>query len=223
MASTPTPRTRRTQAQRTNETRRLLLDATVDALVEVGFKATTTTEVTHRAGVSLGALLHHFPTKADLLAAAVVHSFDRRIEEYGLLIASLDPSQDRLDVAIDLLWSMYSRPTLTAWQELWIAARTDPDLAVAVVEIDKQFMAASQRLYTELFPADERAEGPLSTQIGLHIVYALLSGLAMSRSIDGYEPHPTQAVLDAFKQMLRLTLAATQPTSSPPPTRGTSS
>ncbi|MFD3701862.1 TetR/AcrR family transcriptional regulator [Nocardia sp. NPDC058658] len=62
-------RTRRTQVERREETRRILLDAAFDALVEFGFRGTTTSEVAHRAGVSLGALLHHFPTKAELLTA----------------------------------------------------------------------------------------------------------------------------------------------------------
>ena len=193
-------RTRRTQAERTDATRRLLLGATLESLVEAGFKGTTTTEVARRAGVSMGALLHHFPTKADLLTAAIVHSFDRRLEEYRLLIAGLDPSADKLDAAIDLLWSMYSRPTVTAWRELWVAARTDPALAAAVIDIDRQFMAASQQVYAELFPVDESADSPSDSRIGLHVVYALLDGLATSRSIDGYEPHPTEAVLSVLKR-----------------------
>ncbi|MGF2951529.1 TetR/AcrR family transcriptional regulator, partial [Mycobacterium sp. THU-M116] len=72
------PRPRRTQAQRSSETKAALLDATLDLLVESGYKATTLTAVAHRAKVSLGALLHHFPTKNDLLVAAIGHAFERR-------------------------------------------------------------------------------------------------------------------------------------------------
>ncbi|MFC3966360.1 TetR/AcrR family transcriptional regulator [Nocardia jiangsuensis] len=178
-------------------------------MVEVGFKATTTTEVAHRAGVSLGALLHHFPTKADLLTGAVAHSFGRRIEDYGLLMADLDPGADRLDAAIDLLWSMYARPTFTAWHELWVAARTDPDLAAPMIELDRQFMMASERVYAELFPTTENAQGKLDMEIGLHLVYALLAGLSTSQSIPGYEPLRTSEILDTFKAMLRVHLGAT--------------
>jgi AcrR family transcriptional regulator len=52
---------RRTQAERREQTRTALLDATVSCLVDLGFSATTTTEVTRRAGVSLGAVMHDFP------------------------------------------------------------------------------------------------------------------------------------------------------------------
>ena len=51
--------TRRTQAERTATTRAALLAATVDVLVERGYRATTTQDVARRAGVSYGALLHH--------------------------------------------------------------------------------------------------------------------------------------------------------------------
>ncbi|MEU4318134.1 TetR/AcrR family transcriptional regulator [Nocardia fluminea] len=210
----PPPRIRRTQAERTADTRRALLDATFDALVEVGFKATTTTEVAHRAGVSLGALLHHFPTKADLLTGAVTHSFGRRIEEYGLLMADLDPTTDKLDAAIDLLWSMYARPTFIAWHELWVAARTDPDLAAPMIEIDRQFMVASELLYTQLFPATDDAAGKLDKVIGLNLIYAMLTGLATARSIPGYEPFRTEEVLDAFKAMIRAYLSTASSTST---------
>ena len=50
-----------------------LLEATVELLVEKGYAGTSTTLVSERAGVSRGAQLHHFPTKQDLVVAAVQH------------------------------------------------------------------------------------------------------------------------------------------------------
>ena len=58
--------------------RQRLLDATVECLVEHGWSGTSTTLVSQRAGVSRGAQLHHFPTKADLVLAAVEHLSDAR-------------------------------------------------------------------------------------------------------------------------------------------------
>ncbi|MHC9296110.1 TetR/AcrR family transcriptional regulator [Mycobacterium sp. LTG2003] len=198
---------RRTQAERSAHTRRALLDATFEALVEVGFKGTTTAEVAHRAGVSIGALQSHFRTKTELLTAAVVHSFDRRIEEFGVLMAGLDPSADKLDAAIDLLWSMFSRSTFTAWHELWVAARTDSELARAVIDIDRQFADACDRMYAEMFPRGDA--GPaLNSRTGVHMVFALMNGLAVGTSIKGYDPYPADEVLAAFKSVIRPLLTA---------------
>lgn len=207
----PATRRRRTQAERTAETRRALLDATLDALVEVGFKGTTTTEVARRAGLSVGALQGHFPTKTELLTAAVEYSLNRRIEEFEVLIAGLDPATDRLDKldeAIDLLWSMFSGSTFTAWHELWAAARTDPDLAPAVIETDRQFAEACDRVYSELLAPDGPA-GAETPRIGPQMVFALMDGLATARSIDGYEPLATDDILAAFKVLIRPLLSTT--------------
>ena len=77
------------QQDRSRLTQRRLLDATVECLIEVGWAATTTTLVADRAGVSRGAQLHHYPTKATLVLAAVEHLIQRRGEELEAEAATL--------------------------------------------------------------------------------------------------------------------------------------
>jgi AcrR family transcriptional regulator len=209
-------RSRRTQAERTATTRGALLEATLQALVDVGFKGTTTTEVARRARVSLGALQGQFPTKSELLAAAVTYSLDRRVEEFGVLMAGLDASADTLDEAIDLLWSMFCGSTFTASHELWVAARTDPDLAPAVIDTDTRFAGACENVFAQLFPAGDVAGPSVNPRIGLQMVFALMNGLALARSIEGYEPLATGEVLDAFKTLVR-PLLTTKPNQHPQP------
>jgi AcrR family transcriptional regulator len=198
--------TRRTQAERRAHTRGALLEATVGCLVELGFSGTTTTEVTRRAGVSLGALLHHFPSKADLLAAAVGHVLERRQAEFRKSMADLDPGVDRVEAAIDMLWSAFSGPTFTAWLELWVAARTDPELAAAVVAVDEEFLSTSQSLLVELFPP---ADYPDVADFGLPLAFAVMDGAALQRLV----PHDNdgQAAVDALKEVARRLVAEPSP------------
>src|SRR5215207_5035001 len=70
-------RPRRSQEERSTETRGRLLDAAVECLIEFGYSATTTTTVAKRAGVSRGAQLHHYPAKVELLTAAIEHLSNR--------------------------------------------------------------------------------------------------------------------------------------------------
>src|SRR4051794_16014216 len=184
-------RIRRTQAERTATTRAALLDATIECLVERGYRRTTTTEVAHRARLSPGALLHHFPTRADLLCAAVGHLFDQRNAEFRKAMADLAPGADRVDAAIDLLWSNFSGPTFVAWLELWIGARTDPELADAVVRLDREFTDSSEAIFRELF-AEEASANPDLPRIALGLLFSLMDGLALGRVIPGYEPSPAE-------------------------------
>ena len=74
---------RRTQAERTAATRSRLLElATIDCLIDVGYARATTTLIAERAGrLSREPQLHHFPSKAALVAEAVDHLARRRVEE----------------------------------------------------------------------------------------------------------------------------------------------
>src|SRR5665213_1746323 len=68
-----TPKGRRPQPERRAAMQERLLDATVECLVEVGWARTTLPEVVARADVGRGAQVHHFPTKAALMAAVGEH------------------------------------------------------------------------------------------------------------------------------------------------------
>lgn len=195
-------RVRRTQAERTAATRGALLDATVAALVESGYRRTTTTDVARRAGVSPGALLHHFPTKAELLCAAVGHLFDQRNEEFRKAMADLPPGADRADAAIDLLWSLFSGPTFVAWLELWVAARTDADLAEPLARLDRQFLDSAEQIFREFF-ADEAATDPELARTAVGLVFTLMDGLALCRLVPGYQPIDPAEVLGVFKLLIR--------------------
>lgn len=190
-------RQRRTQAERSATTRAAVLAATTEALVERGYAGTTTTDVARRAGVSAGALLHHFPTKAELLAAAVEHLFDQRIAEFRKAMADLPPEARRVDGALDVLWRMFSGPTFTAWLELWTAARTDRELAPVVVEMDRRFDEASREAFREIFAA-EVAAAPDLPRLAVGLSYAFLSGLALARQVPGYDPAPAEELLSLF-------------------------
>lgn len=190
--------------ERTAATRAALLDATVACLVELGYSKTTTTEVTRRAGVSQGALLHHFPTKADLLVAAVEHVCEQRSEAYRKAMANLDPAADRLDESIDLLWEAMSGPAFAAWAELWVAGRSDPELRQAVVAMDQRFTRVAKAIYTELFPHEAAGEADQLFAVGVQLTFALMDGMALARLHPPYSPYPADHLLAALKHISRM-------------------
>jgi AcrR family transcriptional regulator len=126
----------RTQQQRRDETRRAILDAAVDSLIELGFARTTTLEVQKRADVSRGALLHHFPSKAGLLAATIEHLAEMRGRELRALEVKLPSGKARAGAAIDYLWESFNGPLFHVAMDLRSASRTDPELrkALAITE-----------------------------------------------------------------------------------------
>ena len=196
-------RPRRTQAERSATTRAHLLDATIECLFRLGYARTTTTEIAERAGVSRGAQLHHFPTKADLVTAAVEHLFERRHQEFLSRMATLPAGADRPAHAIDLLWSMFSGPTFYAWLELVVAARTDAELRRSVAAIGERFRHTIDATFAQLFPPPDQPDFFYGT--APHFVFALLDGLALARIVADGDERCLQA-LDALKALSRLVL-----------------
>lgn len=189
---------RRTQEERSTAMRARLLDATVDCLFELGYANTTTTEIAKRAGVSRGAQLHHFPTKAELVTTAVDHLFARRTEEFRAAFTTLPAKANRGKAAIELLWSMVSGPTFYAWLELMVAARTDPELRATVSAMAQRFVETVQRTFHELFPRPA-TPGPLF-DIAPAFAFALLQGLALDGMLRKGDPRMGE-VLAALKAL----------------------
>ena len=170
----------RTQQERSATTRTKLLDATIEALVEQGYARTSTTDICRRAGVSRGAQLHHYPTKASLMASAVEHLFERRHGEFRALLDKLPESPDRVSKAFKALWKIYSGPTLCAWMELVVAARTDPELRRPVAEVNARFTAQAETTFKRLFSQTE----PAQVRPFARLAMATLDGLALNHVLE---------------------------------------
>jgi len=198
---------RRTQEERSAATRARLLDATIECLDQLGYSRTTTTEIAERAGVSRGAQLHHFPTKAELVTTAVEHLFRRRDAEFRAAFRKLPEGTDRDRAAIDLLWSMVSGPTFHAWLELAVAARTDAHLRETVAAITRRFVENVGRTFHELFPAPESPN--VFFEIAPTFAFALMEGLALGQIVLDDEERRTQ-VLEVLKALAGLAFPPTK-------------
>jgi AcrR family transcriptional regulator len=146
------------QADRSRAMRARLLEATVDLLVERGFAGTSTTLVSERAGVSRGAQLHHFPTKNDLVVAAVEHLTERRGAELAEAVAQLPAGGRRTRAVVEMLGD-FSSPVFAAALELWVAARTDAELLAAVGPLEQRVGREAHRMTVAALGADESRPG----------------------------------------------------------------
>jgi AcrR family transcriptional regulator len=214
----------RTQQQRREETRRALLDAAVESLIEVGFARTTTLEVQRRADVSRGALLHHFPSKAELLVASVDHLAEMRARELKAFASQLppegtEPAPDgaprraseqvaggdaRTGAVLDLLWQCFSGTFFKVSMELRTAARTDPELrrvlTVAERSLRDRIVAQSRTLFGRTV-----AEHP-GLERALDMTLQLMIGAAMSAVLHGETSHLDDLIED-WKTMFPFVLA----------------
>ena len=203
----------RTQAQRRDEMRKALLDAAVASLVELGFARTTTLEVQRRAGVSRGALLHHFPSKAQLLVATIAHLAEMRGRDLKQRAAELPAGPARIDAVLELLWESFAGPMFQVAIELRAAARTDPELRSALTPAERLVRDGIIHQTTALFGGDvaSRPGYAVAVDLTLH----LMIGAATTACLHGEEARV--AMLIHHWKSLFPTLVAREPATTTRP------
>jgi AcrR family transcriptional regulator len=191
-------RPRLRQDEKSAETRRRLLDAAIECLVERGYANITSSEIAERAGLSRGAQLYHFPTKEDLLTRAVEHLFDLMFADLREKVASMRDAEDRRDAAIDLLWKLAQGRLYRAWVELILASRTDVFLLGAVRAVNNRFTDYIEKTFPEIFGVaadrDELRMAPFA------VIFAL-EGMALEG--DALEPATAERTIKSLKFLLR--------------------
>jgi AcrR family transcriptional regulator len=194
-----TPHERQSQADRVEAMRARLLDATIDCLAASGYGNLSTNDVVRRAGVSRGALAHHFPSKTDLVVAAGQRLIDERAQEFRQLFSDLPPEERTISRALDVLWSFFESTTFAAIVELDVAARTHRELRRSLAGTPEQIAELTRTVFLEWFP--EYVDRPFLDEV-LRAIVALFSGLALEGMLDDDPLGRRKAVRDLLASLL---------------------
>lgn len=172
---------RPTQRERREATVGKLLDATIDALYELGYARTSIQEICRRAGVSHGGLFRHFDTRLDLVAAAADEVGSRLVAQFRAAIATATGQQDVLVAALRELRAQALSPLTAVWHEVLGAARTE-------VGLRERFQPVADRVYAKIRAAALELPGieafpPDMLEPALFAVLNLFEGEAMTRPV----------------------------------------
>lgn len=126
-----TPKSRRTREQ--------ILDTAMKLFAELGYDRAGNAAIAEACSLTRGAMLYHFPTREDLVAAAAWHIHRAREVAFEAEAKKLKPGQDALDGAIDAYWRLLSSEPFAAFLALERAARQDDDVARAIHPAQKAF------------------------------------------------------------------------------------
>lgn len=189
------PRGRRTQAERTARTRERILSAVVESIAEVGFGRTTANEIARRAGVTWGAVQHHFGAKDGILEAVLEDSFERFATRLDRIPAE-GPLEERVGLFVDRAWEHFSSPHYRSTLEILLHATPERSEGAGW---QGRMVEELNRIWQRLF-----ADAPLPPRrVAMLQRYAasLLSGLSSLALLDR-RPHTRGAELALLKRTL---------------------
>jgi AcrR family transcriptional regulator len=189
--------------ERSVRTREALLEATIGCLIERGYAGTSTAEVCARAGLSRGAQLHQFHTRAELLAHALERLLRKHIDLLRDAVDALPPGPGRERAVVDVVFSTFSGPPARASMELWVASASDPELREHVVRVQR-------RLTRELLDVSIERRNPEVAADQVETLFWLtiyiVRGLILDEMIGG-DPGRRQRVVETWKTLAENALA----------------
>ncbi len=189
-------RKRRTQAERTAETREALLDAAIRLLYRKGYSGTSTEAISEEAGVTRGALHHHFGTRAQLMADVIGIVYERERRAYEEIATDTGRGGHISDWP-EMLWEVLSRPSGLAVLEILQASRSDPELAELVTPMQARVEQMSLEAIKQQFGSGDDA-GVLA---GIRLFVWAVRGLSIAQVL-APDPAEMRRSIDFLKRLI---------------------
>lgn len=162
---------RRTQKDRSETTQRTILEATLACIGQSGYVALSLQDIASAAGMSRGAITHHYASKADLTAAAMDHFFSERYNRFKRSVETLGVTSlsERLDM-VDRDMEDLSAVGF----EMLVALRSDPELRKKYIDLARLRLDDMRNTYVRMFPEfSEKGRPGLMAQMAMNFYRGL--------------------------------------------------
>lgn len=164
-------------AERGQEVRQRLLDASVELIPERGWAAVSTRAVAERAGLAAGLVHYHFTSVQALLSQAAIAVMHRTVAEIDPMLAGVGDPDALVDALAGSLEAFTGTdPMSVLFVETYLAATRDPELRAGVADVITQFRARIGARLAELGVAEP--EGTAA------VLGAAMDGLVLQRALD---------------------------------------
>ena len=183
------------QAQKSASTRKVIVDAALQCLIKYGYANTSTPRIAEEAGLSRGAMMHHFSNRNTMIQAAIEYLHAKRLRAFRRAVSSLPDSEPHLHDALTAYWQHVSHPLFVAFHELAVASRTDKDLERILRPAQESFYREWYKLAVDLFP--EWQSDKEGFNLALNFVQSTMEGLAV-RKLSSPMPEAEEKQLFAY-------------------------
>jgi len=197
----PAPeRERRSHAERTAETRARVMAAVVASIAELGYQRTTAAEIARRAGVTWGAVQHHFGDKDGILMAVLEEAFDDFAQRLDESPSDDEELEKRVARFVDRSAEHFGSALYRSTFEILLNLPSDLELSW-----QREMLNAWIRIWARFFPESD-SEAPRTVDLMSYTV-SVLSGLAATRMLEGRGERIGRSELRYLKDTLTRELA----------------
>ena len=170
------------QQRKSAQTRIAILEAAIDCLEMYGYARTTTQLIAETAGISRGAMLHHYATKQELIASVIDYAFYKRMQGFIERIHGLsEVERVREHAGIEVYWQSVLTREYMATLQLSVAARTDEELREILIPKHQRYDKIERQTVLQAFP--EWQDKPDLYELCMDFCIASMEGLLLNRDV----------------------------------------
>ncbi|HIF94255.1 MAG: TetR/AcrR family transcriptional regulator [Myxococcales bacterium] len=187
---------RRSHATRTAEMRARVVEAVIESISKIGYQRTTAAEIARCAGVTWGAVQHHFGDKDGILFAVLEESFDH----FAQCLADFPDTdvllEDRVERFVDRSWEHFSSSLYRSTFQILLNLPADIESSW-----QQTMLGEWTRVWSQYFDVDG-THGRREREL-MQYTIAVLSGLAAIRMLEAKRGLRRNSQLDYLKGTLR--------------------
>ena len=195
---------RRTQAERSEETRARILKAAANLIRKRGYARFRTAEVAAEAGLSRGAQLHHFPTKDSLVVATLGYVFDQAQAVSRKRASAVNRPRDLIEAVIaDAREFFFSEHFMVAI-DIVLSTSTNQSVRKQILEISRKARRPVETAWSDAL-VSSGVPAPLASDL-VALTLSLVRGMAL-RTLWDNDPKWFDDLFALWRRMIRVYLA----------------
>jgi AcrR family transcriptional regulator len=181
-------RQRRTQAERTSDTKAKIMDAMVSRIVAQGYPTTTVEIVAKAAGISRGAIQHHYKDRADLFRGMIAYiASEMQIPLVPDAVAhkSLD---EKVSYIVNRYWDVFQTDAVFALLDVSISSRGEEEVRRDLRDYFKSIQQSRSAAFRDMFRGEDLSDEVLEETRSLieaairgHLVAGIMRGTPRER------------------------------------------
>jgi AcrR family transcriptional regulator len=174
------------QAAKSRATQDKIINAVIELIREKGYAAASSTEIARRAGVTWGAVQHHFGGKEEILGEVLERSHRKFQQSLQDARFASGTASERVAKYVDAAWEHYRGDEYMATVEILLATRGHggPGDDLAVSRSREEHLALGRRIFHDSTASNQRL------QEAIYVVHCMLTGILIETVLEpaGFKP-----------------------------------
>lgn len=192
---------RRSQKERSAETSARLMASTIDLMHRRGLSRTTTSDIARHAGVSRGALTHHFASREAIIGASIADLLSKSTRDLHRFAEEFMARGGTSDEIVDYIWRMMDDRLFVVTMEYLPEARHNPDFRADLIPTVREFHAGLDAIWNAL--AARAGTAPDHTRTVMNATMCLFRGMISQTVLRPNDPAYYEGLMRFWKEQVR--------------------